>query len=155
VTVLLEVLPLRDYNTLQWRCFKEHRRAREKKRSNNINYRLVHTSQHYDKKISGDFFEELGILDPDVNFNAGGGTQAEHTAAIMKKFEKDLAENRHAVVLVVGDLTSTMACTIVAKKSCVPVVHVEAGIRSGDMTMPEEINRIITNSICDHFFYYK
>ena len=117
-----------------------------------ITYRLVHTGQHYDKKMSGDFFEELGIPEPHVNLMAGGGTQAEQTGAIMVKFEKDLSENPSDVVLVVGDVTSTMACTIVSKKLCIPVVHVEAGIRSGDMTMPEEINRIVTDSICDHFF---
>ncbi len=117
-----------------------------------ISYRLVHTGQHYDKKMSGDFFEQLGIPEPDANLECGGGTQAEQTAAIMVKFEKELQENRANVVLVVGDVTSTMACTITAKKLCVDVVHVEAGIRSGDMTMPEEINRIVTDSICDHFF---
>ncbi|MEN9570418.1 MAG: hypothetical protein RL172_1649 [Bacteroidota bacterium] len=117
-----------------------------------IQYRLVHTGQHYDKKMSGDFFEQLGIPDPDVNLECGGGTQAEQTAAIMVKFEKDLMETKPSVVLVVGDVTSTMACSIAAKKLCIDVVHVEAGIRSGDMTMPEEINRIVTDSICDHFF---
>lgn len=117
-----------------------------------VQYRLVHTGQHYDKKMSGDFFEQLGIPDPHVNLECGGGTQAEQTAAIMVKFEKDLLENRPDVVLVVGDVTSTMACTISAKKLCVDVVHVEAGIRSGDMTMPEEINRIVTDAICDHYF---
>jgi len=117
-----------------------------------IGYRLVHTGQHYDKKMSGDFFEQLGIPEPDVNLECGGGSQAEQTAAIMVKFEKELQENRPTVVLVVGDVTSTMACTITAKKLCVAVVHVEAGIRSGDMTMPEEINRIVTDSLCDHFF---
>jgi UDP-N-acetylglucosamine 2-epimerase (non-hydrolysing) len=117
-----------------------------------INYKLIHTGQHYDKKMSGDFFEQLGIPEPDVNLEAGGGSQAEQTAAIMTRFEKVLEADRPDVVLVVGDVTSTMACTIVAKKLCIPVVHVEAGIRSGDMTMPEEINRIVTDSICDHFF---
>lgn len=117
-----------------------------------IDYRLVHTGQHYDKKMSGDFFEQLGIPDPHINLECGGGTQAEQTAGIMVKFEKDLMENRPDVVLVVGDVTSTMACSISAKKLCIDVVHVEAGIRSGDMTMPEEINRIVTDSICDHFF---
>jgi UDP-N-acetylglucosamine 2-epimerase (non-hydrolysing) len=87
-----------------------------------------------------------------VNLECGGGSQAEQTAAIMVKFEKELLENKPNVVLVVGDVTSTMACTITAKKLCIDVVHVEAGIRSGDMTMPEEINRIVTDSICDHFF---
>ncbi len=117
-----------------------------------ISYRLVHTGQHYDKKMSGDFFEQLGIPEPDVNLECGGGSQAEQTAAIMVKFEKELQENRSTLVLVVGDVTSTLACTITAKKLCVDVVHVEAGIRSGDMSMPEEINRIVTDSICDHFF---
>jgi UDP-N-acetylglucosamine 2-epimerase (non-hydrolysing) len=118
----------------------------------NIRYRLVHTGQHYDKKMSGDFFEQLEIPAPDINLEAGGGSQAEQTAAIMVKFEKDLLENKPTVVLVVGDVTSTMACSIAAKKLCIPVVHVEAGIRSGDLTMPEEINRMVTDAITDHFF---
>jgi UDP-N-acetylglucosamine 2-epimerase (non-hydrolysing) len=118
----------------------------------NINYRLVHTGQHYDRKMSSTFFDELGIPDPDINLEAGGGTQAEQTAAIMIKFEKYLLANRSDMVVVTGDVTSTMACTIVSKKLGIPVSHVEAGIRSGDMTMPEEINRIVTDSICDHFF---
>lgn len=121
-------------------------------RGEDIQFRLIHTGQHYDRKMSDDFFEQLGIPEPDVNLGAGGGTQAEQTAAIMTRFEKVLMQDPPDVVLVVGDVTSTMACTIVAKKCCVPVVHVEAGIRSGDMTMPEEINRIVTDSICDHFF---
>ena len=117
-----------------------------------IQYRLVHTGQHYDKKMSGDFFEQLGIPEPDVNLECGGGTQAEQTAAIMVKFEQELLANRPDLVLVVGDVTSTMACTITAKKLCIDVAHVEAGIRSGDMSMPEEINRIVTDSLCDYFF---
>ncbi|MBS1741508.1 MAG: UDP-N-acetylglucosamine 2-epimerase (non-hydrolyzing) [Bacteroidetes bacterium] len=121
-------------------------------RGEDIQYRLVHTGQHYDKKMSGDFFEQLGIPDPDVNLECGGGTQAEQTAGIMVKFEKELMEFPPEVVLVVGDVTSTMACSIAAKKLCIDVVHVEAGIRSGDMTMPEEINRIVTDSICDHYY---
>src|SRR5687767_720759 len=80
-----------------------------------IDYKLIHTGQHYDKKMSGDFFEQLGIPEPDVNLEAGGGTQAEQTAAIMTRFEKVLEGDRPDVVLVVGDVTSTMACTIVAK----------------------------------------
>ena len=119
---------------------------------NNIFYRLVHTGQHYDNAMSGGFFEQLGIPNPDANLECGGGTQAEQTAAIMVKFEKDLIEFKPDLVLVVGDVTSTMACTITAKKLCIDVVHVEAGIRSGDMTMPEEINRMVTDSICNHFF---
>jgi UDP-N-acetylglucosamine 2-epimerase (non-hydrolysing) len=118
----------------------------------NINYRLIHTGQHYDKKMSGDFFEQLGIPEPDANLEAGGGTQAEQTAAIMIRFEKELQENRPNLVLVVGDVTSTMACAITAQKLNVPVAHVEAGIRSGDWTMPEEINRLVTDSITNYFF---
>ena len=125
---------------------------KEAQKNSDITYRLVHTGQHYDKKMSGDFFEQLGIPEPNNNLEAGSGTQAEQTAAIMIRFEKELEEDRPDVVLVVGDVTSTMACTITAKKMCIDVVHVEAGIRSGDMTMPEEINRLVTDSICDHFF---
>lgn len=124
--------------------------ARDAGRS--IEYRLVHTGQHFDQKMSGEFFRQLGIPEPDVNLECGGGTQAEQTAAVMTAFEREIEANRPDMVIVVGDVTSTMACTIAAKKLCVPVAHVEAGIRSGDMTMPEEINRIVTDSICDHFF---
>jgi UDP-N-acetylglucosamine 2-epimerase (non-hydrolysing) len=117
-----------------------------------IRYRLVHTGQHYDKKMSGDFFEQLNIPEPNVNLECGGGTQAEQTAAIMIKFEKELQQHRPSLVLVVGDVTSTMACTITAKKLGISVAHVEAGIRSGDWSMPEEINRIVTDALCDYFF---
>lgn len=117
-----------------------------------MQYSLVHTGQHYDERMSGSFFKELGIPAPDVNLGCGGGTQAEQTGAIMVAFEKYLTSNPSDLVLVVGDVTSTMACSIVAKKLCTPVAHVEAGIRSGDMTMPEEINRIVTDSIADYFF---
>jgi UDP-N-acetylglucosamine 2-epimerase (non-hydrolysing) len=117
-----------------------------------IEYMLVHTGQHYDHKMSGSFFEQLGIPEPDANLEAGGGTQAEQTAAIMIRFEKFLLNNPADLVVVVGDVTSTMACTIAAKKLCIKVAHVEAGIRSGDMEMPEEINRIVTDSICDYFY---
>src|SRR5690606_14494075 len=118
----------------------------------NINYRLIHTGQHYDKKMSGDFFEQLGIPEPHANLEAGGGTQAEQTAAIMTRFEKELIENPTDLVLVVGDVTSTMACAITAQKLHTKVAHVEAGIRSGDWTMPEEINRLVTDSITNYFF---
>ena len=117
-----------------------------------IQYRLVHTGQHYDKNMSDTFFEELGIPAPDVNLGCGGGTQAEQTAAIMVEFEKDLMEHPTDVVLVVGDVTSTMACSIVAKKLNTKVCHVEAGIRSWDLTMPEEINRMVTDSLADYMF---
>jgi UDP-N-acetylglucosamine 2-epimerase (non-hydrolysing) len=118
----------------------------------NISYRLVHTGQHYDKNMSENFFEQLGIPHPDVNFNAGGGTQAEQTAAIMIAYEKLLMQDRSDLCLVVGDVTSTMACAITARKMLVPVAHVEAGIRSGDWSMPEEINRIVTDSITNYYF---
>ncbi len=117
-----------------------------------IKYRLIHTGQHYDKNMSGSFFEELGIPEPDVNLECGGGTHAEQTANIMVKFEKDLLKYPADLVLVVGDVTSTMACSIVAKKLLVKVAHVEAGIRSYDLSMPEEINRMVTDSITDYFF---
>ncbi|MDD7885910.1 non-hydrolyzing UDP-N-acetylglucosamine 2-epimerase [Flavivirga sp. 57AJ16] len=118
----------------------------------NINYRLVHTGQHYDKNLSDTFFEELNIPFPDKNLEVKSGTQAEQTAAIMIGFEKELEQNPCDLVMVVGDVTSTMACTIVAKKAHIKVAHVEAGIRSGDMKMPEEINRIVTDSLTDYFF---
>ena len=123
-----------------------------KGRENEIEYRLVHTGQHYDKNMSDTFFEELGIPAPDVNLGCGGGTQAEQTAAIMVAFEKELMEHPTDVVLVVGDVTSTMACSIVAKKLNTKVCHVEAGIRSWDLTMPEEINRMVTDSLADYMF---
>lgn len=119
---------------------------------NNIHYRLVHTGQHYDKNMSDTFFDELGIPKPDVNLGCGGGTQAEQTAHIMVEFEKDLLAHPTDVVLVVGDVTSTMACSIVAKKLNTKVCHVEAGIRSWDLTMPEEINRMVTDSLADYMF---
>lgn len=117
-----------------------------------ISYRLVHTGQHYDKNMSDSFFVQLGIPAPHANLESGGGTQAEQTANIMVRFEKELLAYPTDVVLVVGDVTSTLACSIVAKKLNIQVVHVEAGIRSYDMSMPEEINRMVTDAITDHFF---
>lgn len=117
-----------------------------------ISYRLVHTGQHYDEKMSGQFFIDLQITKPDVNLNCGGGSQAEQTAEIMKAFEKELIQNPADLVIVVGDVNSTMACSITAKKLHTKVAHVEAGIRSFDMKMPEEINRIVTDSLSDYFF---
>lgn len=118
----------------------------------NLQYRLVHTGQHYDRNMSAQFFEQLGIPEPNVNLEAGGGSQAEQTAAIMIAFELELVQHPTDLVIVVGDVTSTLACSIVAKKMHTRVAHVEGGIRSGDWTMPEEINRIVTDSITDHFF---
>lgn len=123
-----------------------------KNEGKDIDFRLVHTGQHYDKKMSGDFFDQLEIPAPHANLGAGGGSQAEQTAAIMIRFEKELIENPTDLVLVVGDVTSTMACAITAQKQHVKVAHVEGGIRSGDWTMPEEINRLVTDSITNYFF---
>lgn len=117
-----------------------------------IHYSLVHTGQHYDEKMSGKFFEELEIPQPDANLEAGGGSQAEQTAAIMIGFEKYLLAHPTDLVLVVGDVTSTMACAIVAQKLQTKVAHVEGGIRSNDWSMPEEINRLVTDAITDYFF---
>ncbi|HEX5150796.1 MAG TPA: UDP-N-acetylglucosamine 2-epimerase (non-hydrolyzing) [Parafilimonas sp.] len=123
------------------------------KKGFDIQYRLIHTGQHFDKNMSGSFFEELEIPEPEINLEAGGGTQAEQTAAIMIRYEKVLMGKKPDLVLVVGDVTSTMACSITAKKmNNIRVAHVEAGIRSGDLTMPEEINRMVTDCITDYFF---
>lgn len=119
---------------------------------NDISYRLVHTGQHYDQQMSATFFDELNIPQPNINLGCGGGTQAEQTANIMMGFEKELMAHPCDLVLVVGDVTSTMACSIVAKKLCTKVAHVEAGIRSWDLTMPEEINRMVTDALADLYF---
>lgn len=117
-----------------------------------LRYRLIHTGQHYDQNMSGAFFEQLDIPKPDLNLSVGSGTQAEQTAGIMTAYERILLEAPSALCLVVGDVTSTMACAIVAQKMHISVAHVEAGIRSGDWKMPEEINRIVTDSITNYFF---
>ncbi len=117
-----------------------------------LSYRLVHTGQHYDKNLSDTFFEELNIPKPHRNLEVKSGSQSVQTAAIMVAFEEELLENPSDLVLVVGDVNSTMACAIVAKKLGIKVAHVEAGIRSGDWSMPEEINRVVTDSITDYFF---
>lgn len=115
-------------------------------------WKLVHTGQHYDRDMSEVFFEELGIPPPHLRFQCGGGSHASQTARVMEAFESHLDVDRPDAVVVVGDVNSTMACAIVAKKARVPVAHVEAGLRSGDMAMPEEINRIVTDSISDWLF---
>lgn len=115
-------------------------------------YRIVHTGQHYDEKMSESFFRQLGIPKPDVNLEVGSGTQAEQTAGIMVAYEKLLMREKASVCVVVGDVTSTMACSIAAQKMGVKVAHVEGGIRSGDWSMPEEINRMVTDSISNWFF---
>lgn len=125
---------------------------KQQKQGKIIQYSLVHTGQHFDEKMSASFFKQLNIPKPNANLACGGGTQAEQTAAIMVNFEKYLLQNPTDLVLVVGDVTSTMACAIVAQKCLTKVAHVEGGIRSGDWSMPEEINRIITDSITNYFF---
>lgn len=117
-----------------------------------IDYRLIHTGQHYDANMSGAFFDQLGIPEPDVNLEVGGGTQAAQTGEIMVRYENLLLKVPSCLCLVVGDVTSTMACAITAQKLRIPVAHVEAGIRSGDWSMPEEINRMVTDSITNWFF---
>lgn len=123
-----------------------------KSKGSSLNYRLVHTGQHYDQRMSESFFQQLGIPKPDINLEVGSGTQAEQTAKIMVGYEKLLLEKPSQLCLVVGDVTSTMACAIAAQKLRIPVAHVEAGIRSGDWSMPEEINRMVTDSITNYFF---
>jgi UDP-N-acetylglucosamine 2-epimerase (non-hydrolysing) len=113
---------------------------------------LVHTGQHYDQRMSDLFFHELGIPEPDINLGVGGGSQAQQTAAIMSAFEPALLQHKPDWVLVVGDVTSTIACGLVAVKLGIRLAHVEAGLRSFDRSMPEEINRIVTDSISDLLF---
>lgn len=117
-----------------------------------LSFKIIHTGQHYDREMNDVFFEELGIPQPDIFMGAGGGTHAQQTAKIMLAFEELCMAQRPAAVLVVGDVNSTLACAIVAKKLHISVAHVEAGLRSGDMSMPEEINRLVTDSITDWFF---
>ncbi len=117
-----------------------------------LTYRLIHTGQHYDRAMSGAFFEQLGIPEPHINLEVGSGTQAQQTANIMTRYEQVLAQQRPDLCVVVGDVNSTMACAIVARKAGIPVAHIEGGIRSGDWSMPEEINRVVTDSITNWFF---
>lgn len=121
-------------------------------RPDTFEFKIIHTGQHYDKGMSGVFFDELEIPEPDFHLEVGGGSHAEQTARIMIGFEKVCQEQRPDVVLVVGDVNSTMACSIVAKKLHITLAHVEAGLRSGDREMPEEINRLLTDAITDLFF---
>lgn len=125
---------------------------RRKILGDDISYRLVHTGQHYDDAMSGQFFKDLNIPQADTNLNCSGHTQAEQTASILVAFEADLMDHPCDIVLVVGDVNSTMACAISAKKLNIPVAHVEAGIRSFDDRMPEEINRKLTDAISDLCF---
>ena len=117
-----------------------------------IQHLLVHTGQHYDEKMSKSFFDDLGMPKPDIDLGVGSGSQAEQTGKIMIAFEKVCEVEKPDLVIVVGDVNSTMACTITAKKLGIQVAHVEAGLRSRDMSMPEEINRLCTDVLCDHLY---
>jgi UDP-N-acetylglucosamine 2-epimerase (non-hydrolysing) len=126
--------------------------ARELGRFPEIEPLLVHTGQHYDEKMSDLFFRQLGLPEPDINLEVGSGSHAMQTAALMMRFEPVVLERKPDAVLVVGDVNSTIACGLVAVKLGVPLIHVEAGLRSGDRRMPEEINRLLTDAISDLLF---
>jgi len=117
-----------------------------------LQYLLVHTGQHYDEKMSKLFFDELGIPKPDIDLGVGSGSHAEQTAEVIKRFEKVCVREKPTHVLVVGDVNSTIACALVASKLNIKIIHVEAGLRSFDRTMPEEINRVLTDAISDYLF---
>tara|TARA_Y100001958_G_C21248481_1_gene581283 strand:+ start:7729 stop:8811 length:1083 start_codon:yes stop_codon:yes gene_type:complete len=121
-------------------------------RSYGLNYRLIHTGQHYNDELSKIFFKQLKIPKPHINLNVGSGSQADQVGSIMSKYEKVLFKKKPDLCVVVGDVNSTMACAITAKKMNIKVAHIEAGIRSNDISMPEEINRMVTDSITDYFF---
>ena len=117
-----------------------------------IQHLLLHTGQHYDEKMSKAFFVDLGMPKPDIDLEVGSGTQAEQTGKIMVEFERVCEAEKPDLIIVVGDVNSTMACTITAKKLGIQVAHVEAGLRSRDMSMPEEINRLCTDVLCDYLY---
>jgi UDP-N-acetylglucosamine 2-epimerase (non-hydrolysing) len=125
---------------------------REIKKVENLNITLVHTGQHYDKKMSDNFFRDLEIQEPNFNLNVGSSSHAKQTSKIMVSFEEICLNINPELVIVFGDVNSTMACSIVASKLNIDLAHIEAGLRSYDREMPEEINRLITDSISDYFF---
>lgn len=127
-----------------WRAFQAH--------TDLFRVKLLHTGQHYDPNMSEVFFRDLGLPAPDIHLGVGSGSHAEQTAAVMVKFEQVCQSERPDLALVVGDVNSTMAVAVTAKKLLIRVGHVEAGLRSRDWTMPEEVNRIVTDVICDHLF---
>jgi UDP-N-acetylglucosamine 2-epimerase (non-hydrolysing) len=126
--------------------------ARALTQRGSLSFQVLHTGQHHDYEMSRVFFEELEIEQPDIFLGPGGGSHAEQTARIMIAFEKLLTDLEPRMVVVVGDVDSTLACSVTAAKSHVPVAHVEAGLRSGDRSMPEEINRLVTDAISDLLF---
>src|ERR1035437_2110622 len=123
-----------------------------KKYHKTITHLVCHTGQHYDEKMSKVFFEDLELPNPDFYLGVGGGSHAEQTAKIMIEFEKILLQEKPNLIIVVGDVNSTVACSLTATKLGVKIAHVEAGLRSFDRTMPEEINRVLTDSIADFLF---
>jgi UDP-N-acetylglucosamine 2-epimerase (non-hydrolysing) len=125
---------------------------REALKHNQVQCKIVHTGQHYDYEMSEAFFEDLELPKPDFFLSAGSGTHAVQTAKIMVTFEELCEDERPDLIIVVGDVNSTLACSVVAKKLLIEVAHVEAGLRSFDLTMPEEINRMVTDAISDYFF---
>jgi len=131
---------------------RELRAKSNEQRAKDISWKIVHTGQHYDYEMSQSFFDELEIPEPDFFLEAGSGSHAEQTAKIMVAFEKVCQEERPDIVVVVGDVNSTLASSVVAKKLMIDVAHVEAGLRSFDLSMPEEINRMVTDTLSDYLF---
>jgi UDP-N-acetylglucosamine 2-epimerase (non-hydrolysing) len=121
-------------------------------KKNQLSFKLIHTGQHYDYEMSKIFFDDLGIPEPDIYLNVGSASHAVQTAKIMIEFESVISNEKPILVVVVGDVNSTLACSLVAKKLNVKIAHVEAGLRSFDQTMPEEINRIVTDQLSDFLF---
>ncbi len=132
-----------------WKAYLQFRKKRPKSR---VTCRLINTGQHYDYMMSKAFFKDLDLPAPYVDLGVGSDSHASQTAKIMSRFEKLLVKKRPDLVIVVGDVNSTMACTLVASKMEIPVAHVEAGLRSFDRTMPEEINRLVTDALADYLF---
>lgn len=131
-----------------YRAFKSYNQSN----NNSIQHLICHTGQHYDEKMSKVFFNDLELPEPDFYLGVGSGSHSEQTAKIMVEFEKVLIQEKPDLVIVVGDVNSTIACSLTAKKLNINVAHVEAGLRSFDMEMPEEINRILTDRISDYLF---
>ena len=131
---------------------RELKAKSKEQRAKDISWKIVHTGQHYDYEMSQSFFDELDIPEPDFFLEAGSGSHAEQTAKIMVAFEKVCQEEKPDIVVVVGDVNSTLASSVVAKKLMIDVAHVEAGLRSFDLSMPEEINRMVTDTLSDYLF---